>query len=219
MHHLFHHHQQGTVIVTVTLVMLVLFWFIGISLDFGHLFTDRTELQTTMDNCALAAAQELDGKNTALMRAISAGQAAVNSNNVHLQSNTWNGKKQISNTKINFKDASYVATTVAANAKYAQCQYTQSGIGMWLLQFMRNFSENTADYPSSQNIMALAVATHINTQTSCSTPVAIKPKTKFPIPDEETEKFKGNDENTSPYCTNSGLADSVTSPPVSTLIH
>lgn len=169
------HHQQGAVIVTVALVMLFLLGFMGIALDFGHLFIVKTELQTAMDSCALAAAQELDGQNTALTRAASAGQTAGNLNKVNLQSSTWSGKGQITNADISFKDAFYVATTVAANAKYAQCQHTQSGIGMWLLQSMGSFSGNQADYPSTQSVMALAVATRAHAQTTCPIPVAFKP--------------------------------------------
>lgn len=165
------HHQQGAVIVTVALVMLFLLvmlcllGFMGIALDFDHLFIVKTELQTAMDSCALAAAQELDGQSTALTRAASAGQTAGNLNDVSLQSSTWRNKRKNIIAEITFKDAFYVATTVPANAKYAQCQHTQSGIGIWLLQSMEAFSGNTVDYPKSRNIMALAVATQVNAQT------------------------------------------------------
>ena len=49
--------QDGAVIVTVALALLLLLGFMGLALDFGHLFVVRTELQTAMDACALAAAQ------------------------------------------------------------------------------------------------------------------------------------------------------------------
>jgi Flp pilus assembly protein TadG len=176
------HHQQGAVIVTVALVMLFLLGFMGIALDFGRLFIVKTELQTAMDSCALAAAQELDGQSTSLTRAASAGQAAGNLNKVNLQSSTWSGKGQITSADITFKDASYVATSVPASAKYAQCQHTQSGIGMWLLQSMGAFSGSPANYPSTQSVMALAVATRANAQTACPIPVAFKPVTGATAP-------------------------------------
>jgi Flp pilus assembly protein TadG len=156
--------------------MLFLLGFMGIALDIGRLFIVKTELQTAMDSCALAAAQELDGQSTALSRATSAGKTAGNLNKVNLQSSTWSGQGQITDAEITFKDASYVATSVPATAKYAQCQHTQSGIGMWLLQSMGAFSGSTADYPSTQSVMALAVATRSNAQTTCPIPVAFKPK-------------------------------------------
>lgn len=169
------HRQQGAVVVTAALVMLFILGFMGIALDFGHLFIVKTELQTAMDSCALAAAQELDGQSTSLARATSAGQMAGNLNNVNLQSGTWSGKGKIINADITFKDSSYLATTVAANAKYVQCQHKQSGIGMWLLQSMGTFSGNTAAYPNTQNVMALAVATRASAQTACPIPIAFKP--------------------------------------------
>ena len=47
--------------VTVAFALLFLLGFMGVALDFGHLFVVKTELQTASDSCALAAAQELDG--------------------------------------------------------------------------------------------------------------------------------------------------------------
>ena len=172
------HHQQGAVIVTVALVMLFLLGFMGIAVDFGHLFIVKTELQTAMDSCALAAAQELDrNPTTALTRARSAGLTAGNLNRVNMQSASWSGKGQLINAEITFRDAGYVATVVDANARYAQCQHTQPAVQMWLLQALGAFSGNTAAYPNTQNVMARAVATRANAQTTCPVPVALKPKT------------------------------------------
>jgi Flp pilus assembly protein TadG len=58
--------QRGAVIVTVCLALLFLLGFIGIAVDLGRLFIVRSELQTAMDSCALAAAQELDGVGAAI---------------------------------------------------------------------------------------------------------------------------------------------------------
>lgn len=176
------HSQQGAVIVTVALVMLFLLGFMGIALDFSRLFIVKSELQTAMDSCALAAAQELDGQSTALTRATNAGQAAGNTNNVNLQSSTWSGQGKIIDADITFKDTFYLNTTVAANAKYAQCAHTQSDIEMWLLQSMSAFSGNSADYPKTQNVMALSVATRASAQTTCPIPVAFKFKSGTSAP-------------------------------------
>src|SRR3954453_3811059 len=80
--------QNGAVIVTVAMAMLFLLGFMGIALDFGHLFVVKTELQTATDSCALAAAQELDGASDALTRATSAGITAGNLNKVNFQGGT-----------------------------------------------------------------------------------------------------------------------------------
>ena len=55
----------------------------------------KTELQTAMDSCALAAAQELDLQPTAIDRATSAGLTAGNLNAVNFQSASWSGKGQL----------------------------------------------------------------------------------------------------------------------------
>src|SRR6187200_3158537 len=77
--------QTGAVILTVALTMLFLLGFMGIALDFGHLFVVKTELQTASDSCALAAAQELDRAADELTRATNAGITAGNLNKVNFQ--------------------------------------------------------------------------------------------------------------------------------------
>src|SRR5215203_1663357 len=84
----FKRHQTGAVIITVAFALLFLLGFMGIALDFGHLFVVKTELQTATDSCALAAAQELDGASDALTRATSAGITAGNLNRVNFQGGT-----------------------------------------------------------------------------------------------------------------------------------
>lgn len=169
-------HQRGSVIVTVSFVLLFLLGFMGIALDLGRLFIVKTELQTAMDSCALAAAQELDGRNDALIRAINAGIAAGNLNRVDLQSGTWRDRGQITSADITFKNAAYAEVTNPATARYAQCLHTHSGVQMWLLHVMGAFSGNPATYPNTRNVLALAVATRSSAQTTCPIPVALKPR-------------------------------------------
>src|SRR6476619_4165322 len=80
--------QHGAVMVTVAFALLFLLGFMGVALDFGHLFVVKTELQTASDSCALAAAQELDGAADALTRATSAGRTAGNLNRTNFQGGT-----------------------------------------------------------------------------------------------------------------------------------
>lgn len=170
------HHQKGAVIVTVALVMLFLLGFMGIALDFGRLFIVKTELQTAMDSCALAAAQELDNQGSALTRATSAGLTAGNLNNVNLQSTNWGGQGKIVTADVTFRDAAYLATTSPANAYYAQCAHTQPAIQMFLLHVLGAFSGNTAGFPQQRSVAALAVARRGSAQTTCPVPLALKPK-------------------------------------------
>lgn len=168
--------QRGAVIVTVALLMLFLLGFIGIALDFGRLFVVKTELQTAMDGCALAGAQELDQQNDSITRARSAGLTAGNLNRVDLQSASWGGLGQIVGAEITFRDADYATTTLPEQARYVECQHTQAGVPLWLIQALGAFSGNTALYPSTQDVGARAVATRGSAQTTCPLPVAMKPK-------------------------------------------
>ncbi|WP_269759603.1 pilus assembly protein TadG-related protein [Variovorax sp. E3] len=174
-HHL-HDRQRGAMIVTAALVLLFLMGFMGIALDFGHLFVVKTELQTAVDSCALSAARELDGQSTALIRATSAGQAAGNANRVNMQSSTWSGEGQIIAADITFRDAAYAVTSTPAVARYAQCAHTQPNINIWLMKAMGAFSGDTAGNPATRSVTASAVATRASAQTTCPVPVAMKPK-------------------------------------------
>jgi Flp pilus assembly protein TadG len=168
--------QQGAVLITVALALLFLLGFMGIALDFGRLFIAKNELQTAMDSCALAAAQELDGQSTALTRAARAGQTAGNLNAVDLQSATWQGRGQLVGADISFKNAAYALTTAPAEARYAECRHTQSGIRMWLLQAMGAVTGDAAANPATRSVSAFAVATRASAQSTCPLPLAIKPK-------------------------------------------
>jgi len=175
-------HQQGAVIVTVALLMLFLVGFIGIALDFGKLFVAKSELQTAMDSCALAAAQELDlqpsigGGPSAIDRARSAGLTAGNLNAVNFQSRSWSGKGQLVSADITFKDAAYVTTTDPTVAQYAECRHTQPSAQLWILGALGAFSGDTTLFPNSKDVVADAVATRAHGQSTCAIPVAMKPK-------------------------------------------
>ncbi|WP_228121988.1 pilus assembly protein TadG-related protein [Variovorax paradoxus] len=163
-------------IVTAALFVLFLLGFMGIALDFGHLFVVRTELQTAVDSCALAAARELDKTSSAITRGKSAGQTAGNANRVNMQSATWGGQGQIQATEVTFRDASYASTSVPTAAVYAQCAHSQPNIRMWLMQAIGAFSGDTAGNPPTRSVAASAVATRASAQTACPVPVAAKPK-------------------------------------------
>ncbi len=173
--------QQGAIIITVALLMLFLLGFMGFALDFGRLFVVKSELQTAMDSCALAASQELDlqpsigGGPSAIDRAINAGRTAGNLNAVNFQSSSWSGKGQIDDAGITFRDQAFAITTDPTLAQYAECQHVQPGVQMWLMAAMGVFSGNTTDFPDTRNVMARAVATRAHGQTTCAIPVTLKP--------------------------------------------
>ncbi|WP_229423796.1 Tad domain-containing protein [Massilia frigida] len=172
--HMVRQRQHGAVILTVCFLLFFLLGFVAIAFDLGRLFIVKTELQTAMDSCALAAAQELDGQASALARARRAGTTAANLNRVNLQSANWDGKGQLPEAGISFRDQLYMPTSAPASARYAQCQHTQSGVRMWLLHAMGAFSGNGTANPATRAVLASAVATRGSAQSTCPIPVALK---------------------------------------------
>lgn len=175
--------QQGAVVVTVCLMLLFLLGFMGIAMDFGRLFIVKGELQTAMDSCALAAAQELDRQSSAMSRAQRAGLTASNLNRVNLQSPDWSGAGQLVDAEISFRDANYVPTSDPGAAIYAQCEHVQPGVRMWLLHILGTFSGNTGTFPETRDVFAQAVATRGSAQSTCPVPLALKPKAGGIAPD------------------------------------
>jgi hypothetical protein len=164
--------QQGAVIITVALALLFLLGFMGIALDFGRLFIVKTELQTAMDSCALAAAQELDGSADAMGRASRAGQTAANLNRVHFQAYPA-GLQPQGVVFSDLLDGTYSPSfTPAASARYARCSHSTAGLAPLLLQTMGAFTGN-ADFAKTQTVGAVAVAARVSAQTNCLLPVGV----------------------------------------------
>lgn len=175
--------QRGAVIITVFMLMLFLLGFMGIALDFGKLFVVKSELQTAVDSCALAAAQELDLQPTAIERAINAGLTAGNLNSVNFQSTSWSGQGQLVAADITFKDTGYSTTTDPGVAHYVECAHQQPAVQMWLLKALGAWRGNTTLFPATNNVWASAVATRAHGQSTCPIPVAMKPKAGGAPPD------------------------------------
>jgi hypothetical protein len=175
--------QAGAVLVLFGIALAVLIGFLGIVIDLGRLFVTKTELQSAMDSCALAAAAELrPGVSPpdlqAVNRAISAGITAGIRNNVDFQA----APAAISVGDIYFSDRlsnntttfpfGYVSGAAAnpATAKYVLCARAQSGIATWFMQVLEGFL-GVASAPNT--VGAWAAATTAPAQTSCGIPIGI----------------------------------------------
>lgn len=175
--------QRGAVILTVCMALLFLLGFMGIAVDLGRLFIVRSELQTAMDSCALAAAQELDGVGAvidgvsdSISRARSAGITSGNLNRVNLQSPDWSGQGRITEADMTFMDATFAPTTTPSAARYVECRHQQPNIKMFLLQAMGAFAGDATAFPATRTVLARAIATRGSSQTTCPLPLALKPK-------------------------------------------
>jgi hypothetical protein len=165
--------QRGAVIITLALILLFLLGFMGIALDFGRLFIVKTELQTAVDSCALAAASELDGAPDTIARATSAGLTAGNLNKVVLQA----ANATLADADVTFSatlTGTYSRGLAAADAKYVKCTHAKNGLKPWLLQAMSAFTGDPK-YAQDQGVSAFGVATLASAQSTCPMPVAFRP--------------------------------------------
>lgn len=173
--------QHGAFLVTTALVLLFLLGFMGIALDFGRLFVLRSELQTAVDSCALAASRELNGQADAPERARHAGLVAANLHRVLFQSQ----EAGLSAPDIEFSDslAGVFSATPVGTASYVRCQRRISGLAPWLLQAFDAFAGGST-YGQPQAVATAAVATLVPGQTSCIFPVAVCKRSDKFIPGE-----------------------------------
>lgn len=164
--------QRGVVLPLVGLTIVVMIGFAGLVVDLGGMFVAKTELQSALDSCSLAAAKELDGSADALTRATNAGRFAGNRNKVGYQSTAAG----IATTDVTFSDTlggSYSAAfSPVANARYVRCQHATTGLRNYLIQ--------VAGGPSTSTVGALAIATLAPAQTTCPLPVGVKARTLTP---------------------------------------
>ncbi len=175
--------QKGAVLVLVGISLAVLVGFLGIVVDLGRLFVTKTEVQSAMDACALAAAAELKPgvvppDMLAIARAVSAGVTAGTRNKVGFQS----AAATISAADIYFSDRlsdnsatfpfGYVQSGSAdpATARYVLCARSESGIATWFMQVLETF----LDAPSTPNTVgAWATATLQPAQINCALPIGV----------------------------------------------
>ena len=175
--------QEGGVLVLMGISLAVLIGFLGIVVDLGRLFVTKTELQSAMDACALAATAELrPGLNPpdtqAIAKAVSAGITAGTRNRVDLQS----APATITAANIYFSDRlsdnsgvfpfGYLPSGSAdpATARYALCVSAQGGIAAYFMQVLEGFLGGTS---TTRGVGAWATATLQPAQLNCAIPLGI----------------------------------------------
>lgn len=175
--------QKGAVLILVGVSLAVLIGFLGLVIDLGRLFVTKTELQSAMDACALAATAELKpGLNPpdvdAITKAVNAGITAGTRNKVGFQA----GAVAITPADIYFSDRlsdnsatfpfGYVQSGLAdpATARYALCSRSVGGINAWFMQVLESFL-GLASAPNS--VGAWATATLQPAQLNCAIPIGV----------------------------------------------
>ena len=160
--------QRGAVAVVVGLSIFVLVGMIGLALDAGQLFVNKTELQNAADACALAAARELDGTADALTRADAAGVLVGTQNLVGFQGTAVRlSAGDISYSEHLSPNSAYQTSADGADpaaARFAMCTVERDDIGMWFMG-VRGFGDQT--------VSAYAVATLAHSQSTCAIPIGV----------------------------------------------
>lgn len=163
--------QQGAVAVIVALSMVGLIGFVGLALDLGKLFVAKTELQNSVDACALAAAYELTGANSKqLILAEAAGIATGQQHHVMFQG------EAISISRVSFaveldgeyRAASEISPAEAVEMRFARCEANRTDILNWFIQVLNLLPGVEI---GSQTVAASAVASPQPGQTVCAIPV------------------------------------------------
>ena len=160
--------QRGAVAVVVGLSIFVLVGMIGLALDLGQMFVNKTELQNAADACALAAARELDGNADALTRADAAGVLVGTQNGVGFQ----DAAVALTAADISYSEhlspnSAYQTSADGADpatARFAMCTVERDDIGMWFMG-VRGFGDQT--------VSAYAVATLASSQSTCAIPIGL----------------------------------------------
>lgn len=166
--------QRGAVAVIVALSMVGLIASVGLALDLGKLFVAKTELQNSVDACALAAARELTGANSnQLILAEAAGIATGQQHHVMFQG------EAISISRVGFavdldgeyRAASAISTAEAVEMRFARCEANRADILNWFIQVLNILPGVDI---GSQTVGASAVATLSPSQIiSCAIPVGV----------------------------------------------
>ena len=162
--------QRGGIAVIVGLSAAVLAGFLGIALDVGRLYINRTELQSAADACALAAAAQLTCDPTAgacpaafLQNARAAGIFAAGRNTRDFQVNAV----AIAVDDVKFytalaPNANYlsIAGGASTNSRYVMCTARSGGIAPWFM--------GAVGTGANQAVTAAAVATRAPSASFCN---------------------------------------------------
>lgn len=165
--------ERGVVAIITALSLTVLVGFVGLALDLGHLYVNKTELQNAADACALAASRELTCDpaagpcaTTYLDNAVAAGTAVAARNNRDFQG----GAVTIAPEDVRFHTAlgpiaDYLPSSGAdTESRFVMCIARAEDIPTWFMR-VRGIAEN--------DVSAYAVATLRKAQTNCAIPIGL----------------------------------------------
>ena len=154
---------KGVVTVQMVMFSIMLFGGVGLMMDFGRAYSAHSQMQAFVDQVALAAASELDGKSDAITRATAAANA-VSKSSAFIESNSGFQLSSLifmddaptdTSGAYSKTQAATHATTVPEVAKYVKATAATASVSMTLL----NFAMDSDSGFDSIDVVASAVAT------------------------------------------------------------
>lgn len=164
--------------IVVALALVAMVGIVGLALDLGKLYVARAELQNAADACALAAVHSLDGATTRQLEiAEAAGLTTGLRHRVQFQTNTVSLHQDASIEFAERVDDPWLyKTSLSAGdprllrMRHVRCTIAEAGIETWFIQVLNVLPGVQIGL---QQVSASAVASLLNSQTTCAIPVAI----------------------------------------------
>jgi Flp pilus assembly protein TadG len=175
--------QTGAAAVLLGLTGAFLIAIVGIAIDSGRMYVARSELQSAMDSCALAAASQLQpgssvtGPNiaggsgagkfyvdsaAAYGKAMSSTAAGASANKAFFQKETLNPANIVVEfSKIahsGFKTIAAMTAAEASEAKFVRCGYTLTNLGLTLVVVAKAIPGAAASFANTVSVPAIATA-------------------------------------------------------------
>lgn len=183
---------RGGIAIMAALVLPLLGGFAALAVDIGRIVVYRTELQSAMDACALAASAQLTGVNDAGIfdvarahalalsdptRVGAAARESITVNRMRFQGDTLEGAR----IRVAFSSAANGQPWVEASAsstgglsptaaRFARCSYADAGNDLFLLPLLGTV---VPGLPRQLSVSATATATLAPGQSVCAIPVAV----------------------------------------------
>lgn len=170
--------QSGAVAIVVAMALIAMVGIVGLALDLGKLYVARAELQNAADACALAAVHSLNGATTRqLEMAEAAGMTTGLRHKVQFQANTVSLHQNASIAFAEQVEGPWLLKNTLGpgdpsilRMRHAQCTIAETGIETWFIHVL-NALPGVAI--GTQQVSASAIASLLNSQTTCAIPVAI----------------------------------------------
>ena len=161
------HSERGAILFIVAACLVVLLGFMGLAIDLGHAYNNKSQLQSMADACALAGATALNGTSAGIQEAVNRARDSLG---------RLNNKKEFNTTSVTLAegDVSFSATLnnptylnkTQAQAAPSTMRYIKVIIPMQTSEVV--FAKLIPGIPAALNVNAEAVAGQQSQTKACN---------------------------------------------------